>query len=85
MDEQILDEQYEENSIRVIFTTKSDQVLSDIIKKYSLEENDDQRFKKIQEGKNLNEEVLVSLIKDFARETILKQDLINSLITIQNL
>lgn len=69
----------EQKNIRVIFTEKADSVLSGIMGKYGLEENDAQIVKKVQ-GKNpFNVVVLNRLTKNFAKGTISEKDFISSL------
>ena len=64
---------------RIIFTNKADLVLSDIFKKYGLNESDEKVLKNAQEKKPFNITILVRLTREFAGESISEKDLIVSL------
>ncbi|MCX6722851.1 MAG: hypothetical protein NT094_02150 [Candidatus Staskawiczbacteria bacterium] len=72
-----MDEQ--KNNIRVLFTIKANSGLEDIMKNFKLEETPEKAEKKDNEDKLSNIVIIDHLAKDFARETILEKDLINSL------
>lgn len=69
----------EQKNIRVIFTEKADIILSDIIKKYGLQETEDETFKKFKEGKLPKIIIIDHLTKDFTKGTITEKELISSL------
>jgi len=69
----------EQKKILVIFTEKADLVLSDIIKKYSLQETDLETFEKYKAGKLPKIVIIDNLTRDFALKIIPEKDLISSL------
>ena len=69
----------EQKNIRVIFTDKADISLSAIMAKYNLEENEEQKFKKIQKKRPSNMVTLVRLIKDFTKGATSEKNLVDSL------
>ncbi len=69
----------EQKKIRIIFTKKADLALLEIIKRYDLEENEEQRFKKSQNKSPFNIVILNHLIRNFFEESISEKDLTDSL------
>lgn len=69
----------EQKNIRIIFTEKAYSILSGIMEKYNLEENDAQTLKKVQEKKPFNVVVLNRLTKNFVKGTISEKEFISLL------
>ena len=69
----------EQKKILVIFTEKADIVLSDIIKRYSLQETEAEAFEKYEKEKLPKIVVLDHLTRDFVLKILSEKDLVNSL------
>lgn len=69
----------EQQKIRIILTDKASLVLSDIVKKYGLQDTDEVAFQKMKAGISSQMVIINSLAADFASGMILNKDLTNSL------
>jgi len=69
----------EQKNIRIIFTDKADLVLSEIMKRYNLEESNEEWLKKSKEGKSSNIVIIDKITKDFAKEIISERESVESL------
>jgi len=69
----------DQNNIVVIFTKTADDNLSELEKKYHLEENDKEWVEKTINNKKHNIEIITNLIRDFSVNNIAEKDFIDSL------
>lgn len=69
----------EKNNIRIIFTEKADLVLEQIMERFNLEESLEELAKINREGKLFKVVIMNRLVRDFAKEIISKEELIESL------
>lgn len=69
----------EQKNIIVVFTKKTDSILSDIEKKYNLEESDEEAVKKMEEDKPFRTNIIVELARNFVMGIISEKELTISL------
>lgn len=66
----------EEKNIIIPFSEKADLVVSNIIEKYGLKENEEKTLKKLKENKLFNSNIIVKLTREFVKGTISEEELI---------
>ena len=69
----------QKNNIRVLFTSKANLALEEIMKKFNLQDSDEKYIARIKENKLPKIVVIDHLAKDFVKGNILENDLISSL------
>lgn len=69
----------EKQNIIVPLSEKADLVVSNLIERHGLEENEEETLKKLKENKLFNSSIIVKLTRDFVKETISEKELVESL------